>query len=145
MGPTPSELALFACEVQRGARGRVERGVLNEALVAEMLTRTKTTGLGPGISEDGERLRHGGSKTGSSFHLRRLINGDPRRRLFVMTNLGCRVRAGATRSQSPWRERVQVVPGPRNRGESAGRIRRLDVRERYAGTYVFAEMGIEPN
>ena len=113
--------------------------MLNEALAREMLTPDEDNwGLGPGISEDGERFRHGGSNPGFRSTFAAYINGDDG--VFVMTNsdAGSRLAneivitvAEAYRWSGPrTTERVPVdLPA--------------DVRERYAGTYVFAEMGIE--
>ncbi|MXX77743.1 MAG: beta-lactamase family protein [Gemmatimonadales bacterium] len=81
---TPSELALYAREMQRAWRGTSTR-VLGEALAREMLTPDADDwGLGPAISEDGERFRHGGSNQGFRCTFAAYIDGDDG--VFVMTN-----------------------------------------------------------
>ena len=81
---TPSELALYAREVQRAWKGESTR-VLGEALAREMLTPDADDwGLGPAISEDGERFRHGGSNQGFRCTFAAYIDGDDG--VFVMTN-----------------------------------------------------------
>ena len=81
---TPSELALYAREVQRAWRGESTR-VLGQALAREMLTPDADDwGLGPAISADGERFRHGGSNQGFRCTFAAYIDGDDG--VFVMTN-----------------------------------------------------------
>ena len=81
---TPSELALYAREMQRAWNGESTR-VLGEALAREMLTPDADDwGLGPAISEDGERFRHGGSNQGFRCTFAAYIDGDDG--VFVMTN-----------------------------------------------------------
>ena len=81
---TPSELALYAREMQRAWKGESTR-VLGEALAREMLTPDADDwGLGPAISEDGERFRHGGSNQGFRCTFAAYIDGDDG--VFVMTN-----------------------------------------------------------
>ena len=81
---TPSELALYAREMQRAWKGESTR-VLGEALAREMLTPDADDwGLGPAISEDGERFRHGGSNQGFRCTFAAHIDGDDG--VFVMTN-----------------------------------------------------------
>ena len=81
---TPSELALYAREMQRAWRGESDL-VLGEALAREMLTPDADDwGLGPAISEDGERFRHGGSNQGFRCTFAAYIEGDDG--VFVMTN-----------------------------------------------------------
>ncbi|MCY3599348.1 MAG: serine hydrolase [Gemmatimonadetes bacterium] len=81
---TPSELALYAREMQRAWRGE-STGVLGEALAREMLTPDADDwGLGPAISGDGERFRHGGSNQGFRCTFAAYIDGD--NGVFVMTN-----------------------------------------------------------
>ena len=135
---TPSELALFACEVQR-ARGGESTRVLNEALAREMLTPDEDNwGLGPGISEDGERFRHGGSNPGFRSTFAAYINGDDG--VFVMTN---------SDAGSGLAHEIAITVAEAYRWSGPRTAKRVpvdlpaDVRERYAGTYVFAELGIE--
>ena len=81
---TPSELALYAREMQRAWKGESTR-VLGEALAREMLTPDADDwGLGPAISQDGERFRHGGSNQGFRCTFAAHIDGDDG--VFVMTN-----------------------------------------------------------
>ncbi|MXW65610.1 MAG: beta-lactamase family protein [Gemmatimonadales bacterium] len=81
---TPSELALYAREMQHAWKGESTR-VLGEALAREMLTPDADDwGLGPAISEDGERFRHGGSNQGFRCTFAAYIDGDDG--VFVMTN-----------------------------------------------------------
>jgi len=81
---TPSELALYAREIQRAWKGESTR-MLGEALAREMLTPdVDDWGLGPAISEDGERFRHGGSNQGFRCTFAAYIDGDDG--VFVMTN-----------------------------------------------------------
>ena len=81
---TPSELALYAREMQRAWKGESTL-VLGEALAREMLTPDADDwGLGPAISEDGERFRHGGSNQGFRCTFAAYIDGDDG--VFVMTN-----------------------------------------------------------
>lgn len=81
---TPSELARYAREVQRAFAG-ASTSVLGTALVREMLTADESGwGLGPAISEDGERFRHGGSNRGFRGTFTAAIAGDYG--VFVMTN-----------------------------------------------------------
>ena len=81
---TPSELALYARDMQRARKGESAR-VLGEALAREMLTPDADDwGLGPAISEDGERFRHGGSNQGFRSTFAAYIDGDDG--VFVMTN-----------------------------------------------------------
>ena len=81
---TPSELALYARDMQRAWRGESDL-VLGEALAREMLTPDADDwGLGPAISEDGERFRHGGSNQGFRCTFAAYIEGDDG--VFVMTN-----------------------------------------------------------
>ena len=134
---TPSELALYAREVQRAWRGESVR-VLGEALAREMLTPDEDSwGLGPSISEDGERFRHGGSNQGFRSTLIAHIDGDDG--VFVMTN---------SDSGSELANEIAVTvanacgwSGPRPR-ELVPVDLAADVRERYGGTYVVAERGI---
>ena len=81
---TPGELARYAREVQRARRGESGR-VLCSGLVREMLTPDEDDwGLGPAISEDGERFRHGGSNRGFRSTFSASIAGGEG--VFVMTN-----------------------------------------------------------
>ena len=135
---TPSELALYAAEVQRAWRGESGR-VLGETLAREMLTPDEDDwGLGPGISGDGERFRHGGSNQGfRSTFAARIDGGDG---VFVMTNsdsgAGLANEIAITVADAyGW-----TGPGPRELvpvDPAAG------VLARYVGTYVAAERGIE--
>ena len=71
-------------EMQRAWKGESTR-VLGEALAREMLTPDADDwGLGPAISEDGERFRHGGSNQGFRCTFAAYIDGDDG--VFVMTN-----------------------------------------------------------
>lgn len=135
---TPSELALYAREVQRAWRGESAR-VLTEALAREMLTPDEDSwGLGPGISEDGERFRHGGSNQGFRSTFTAYIDGDDG--VFVMTN---------SDSGSDLAREVAITVADAY-GWSGPRPRELvpvdlaaEVRGRYVGTYVVPERGIE--
>ena len=81
---TPSELALYAREMQRAWKGESTR-VLGEALAREDAdARRGRLGAGPAISEDGERFRHGGSNQGFRCTFAAYIDGDDG--VFVMTN-----------------------------------------------------------
>ena len=110
---TPGELALYAREVQRAWRGESAR-VLTETLAREMLTPDEDGwGLGPGISEDGERFRHGGSNQGFRSTFAAYIDGDDRS--LRNDELRFRVRTGARKSRSRWRTRTDGPgPGPGN-------------------------------
>ena len=135
---TPSELALYASEVQRALRGESPR-VLSEALAREMLTPDEDNwGLGPEISEDGERFQHGGSNPGFRCTFAAYINGDDG--VFVMTNSD----AGSQLANEIAITVAQAYrwSGPRT-AERVPVDLPADVRGRYVGTYVFAEMGIE--
>ena len=135
---TPSELALYAGEVQRAWRGESAR-VLDGVLAREMLTPDQDNwGLGPGISEDGERFRHGGSNQGFRSTFAAAIAGDDG--VFVMTNSD----AGSLLAN----EIAMTVAdaygwsGPRP-AERVPVELPADVRERYVGMYAVAETGIE--
>ena len=135
---TPSELALYASEVQRAWRGESTR-VLGETLARAMLTPDEDNwGLGPGISEDGERFQHGGSNQGFRSTFAAHIDGDDG--VFVMTNSN----AGA-----PLANEIAITvaeaygwSGPRT-AERVPVDLPAGVRGRYVGTYVVAETGIE--
>ena len=134
---TPSELALYAGEVQRAWRG--ESGVLGGVLAREMLTPDPDNwGLGPGISEDGARFRHGGSNQGFRSTFAAAIDGDDG--VFVMTN---------SDTGSPLANEIAITvadaygwSGPRP-AERVPVELPADVRERYVGTYVVGETDIE--
>ena len=134
---TPSELALYAREVQRAWRGESAR-VLGGTLAREMLTPDEDSwGLGPSISEDGERFRHGGSNQGFRSTLIAHIDGDDG--VFVLTN---------SDSGSELANEIAITVADAY-GWSGPRPRELvpvdlaaDVRERYGGTYMVAERGI---
>jgi len=134
---TPSELALYAGEVQRASRG--ESRVLGGVLAREMLTPDPDDwGLGPGISEDGERFRHGGSNQGFRSTFAAAIDGDDG--VFVMTN---------SDAGSPLANQIAITvaeaygwSGPRP-AERVPVDLPADARERYVGTYVVAEREIE--
>ena len=135
---TPSELALYAREVQRAWRGDSTQ-VLDGVLAREMLTPDQDDwGLGPGISEDGERFRHGGSNQGFRSTFAAAIAGDDG--VFVMTNSD----AGSLLAN----EIAMTVAdaygwsGPRP-AERVPVELPADVRERYVGTYAVAESEIE--
>ena len=135
---TPSELALYASEVQRAWRGESTR-VLGGVLAREMLTPDQDDwGLGPGISEDGERFRHGGSNQGFRSTFAAFIDGDDG--VFVMTN---------SDAGSPLAAEIAMTvaeaygwSGPRP-AERVPIDLPADVRERYVGTYAVAERDIE--
>lgn len=135
---TPSELVLYASEVQRAWRGESAR-VLDGVLAREMLTPDQDDwGLGPGISEDGERFRHGGSNQGFRSTFAAAIDGDDG--VFVMTN---------SDAGSPLANEIAITvaeaygwSGPRP-AERVPVELPAEVRERYAGTYVVAERNIE--
>ncbi len=135
---TPSELALYAREVQRARRGESAL-VLTEALAREMLTPDEDNwGLGPGISEDGERFRHGGSNQGFRSTFAAYIDGDDG--VFVMTN---------SDSGSELAREIAITVADMY-GWSGPRPRELvpvdlaaEVRGRYVGTYVAAGRRIE--
>ena len=131
---TPSELALYAAEVQR-AWGGESTLVLGSVLAREMLTPDQDDwGLGPGISEDGERFRHGGSNQGFRSTFAAAIDGDDG--VFVMTN---------SDAGSPLANEVAMTvaeaygwPGPRPVERVPVELP-AEVRERYVGTYAVAE------
>ena len=135
---TPSELALYAREMQRAWKGESTR-VLGEAVAREMLTPDEDDwGLGPSISQDGERFRHGGSNQGFRCTFAAYIDGDDG--VFVMTNsdsgsqLASEVAitvAHAYRWSGPLSDEKVPVEVP------------ADVREQYLGTYVAPELGAE--
>ena len=135
---TPSELALYAGEVQRAWRGESSH-VLGEALVRAMLTPDEDNwGLGPGISEDGERFQHGGSNPGFRSTFAAYIDGDDG--VFVMTN---------SDAGSPLANEIAVTVAA-TYGWSGPRIAErvpvslpAEVRGQYVGTYVVAETGVE--
>ena len=135
---TPSELALYAAEVQRAWSGDSTR-VLDGVLAREMLTPDQDDwGLGPGISEDGRRFRHGGSNQGFRSTFSAAIDGDDG--VFVMTN---------SDAGSPLANEIAITvaeaygwSGPRP-AERAPVELPADIRERYVGTYVVAERDIE--
>lgn len=135
---TPTELALYAREVQRARRGDSAR-VLTETLAREMLTPDEDSwGLGPGISEDGERFRHGGSNQGFRSTFMAYIDDDDG--VFVMTN---------SDSGSDLAREIAITVAD-TYGWSGPRPRELvpvdlaaELRGRYVGTYVVAERGIE--
>lgn len=135
---TPSELALYAGEVQRAWRGTSAR-VLSETLTKAMLTPDRDDwGLGPGISGDGERFRHGGSNQGFRSTFAATIDGDDG--VFVMTN---------SDAGSPLAGEIAITvadaygwSGPRP-AERVPVELPAAVRERYVGTYVVPERDIE--
>ena len=135
---TPSELALYAAEVQRAWRGDSTR-VLGGVLAREMLTPDEDNwGLGPAISEDGERFRHGGSNQGFRSTFAAAIDGDDG--VFVMTN---------SDAGSPLANEIAITvaeaygwSGPRP-AERVPVELPADVRERYVGTYAVVGNGIE--
>ena len=135
---TPSELALYAREMQRAWRGESTR-VLGEALVREMLTPDEDDwGLGPAISADGERFRHGGSNQGFRCTFAAYIDGDDG--VFVMTN---------SDSGSPLATEIAATvahaygwSGPLSEEKVPVEVP-ADVREQYLGTYVAPELGAE--
>ena len=134
---TPSELALYAREVQRAWRGDSAK-VLGQALAREMLTadrddRGLNWGLGPAISEDGERFRHGGSNRGFRSTFAATIAGDDG--VFVMTN---------SDAGSPLARQIAMTvaeaygwSGPRP-AERVPVELPVAVRERLVGTYAVA-------
>ena len=134
---TPSELALYAGEVQRASRG--ESRVLGGVLAREMLTPDPDDwGLGPGISEDGERFRHGGSNQGFRSTFAAAIEGDDG--VFVMTN---------SDAGSPLANEIAITVADAYGWSGPRPVERVpvdlpaDVRERYVGTYVVPETEIE--
>ncbi|MDE2711526.1 MAG: serine hydrolase [Acidobacteriota bacterium] len=135
---TPSELALYAAEVQRAWRGESAR-VLGGVLAREMLTPDEDNwGLGPAISGDGERFRHGGSNRGFRSTFAAAIDGN--HGVFVMTN---------SDAGSPLANEIAITvaeaygwSGPRP-AERVPVDLPAEVRERYVGTYVVAESDIE--
>ena len=135
---TPSELVRYAREVQRAWRGESAR-VLGEALAREMLTPNEDGwGLGPAVSEDAERFRHGGSNQGFRSTFTAYIDGDDG--VFVMTN---------SDSGSELANEIAITvadaygwSGPRP-AERVPVDLAAEVRERYVGTYVVTERGIE--
>ena len=135
---TPSELALYAREVQRAWRGEPGR-VLGDALTREMLTADENSwGLGPAISEDAERFRHGGSNQGFRAMFTAFIEEDDG--VFVMTNSDsgfelAREIAITVADAYGW-------SGPRP-AEWVPVDLAAEVLERYVGTYVVAEREIE--
>ncbi|WP_420633317.1 serine hydrolase domain-containing protein [Candidatus Palauibacter sp.] len=135
---TPSELALYAREIQRAWKGESTR-VLGEALAREMLTPDADDwGLGPAISEDGERFRHGGSNQGFRSTFAAYIDGDDG--VFVMTNSdsGSQLAAEiATTLAHAYR-----WSGPLSEEKVPVEVA-AEVRERYVGTYVAPELGAE--
>lgn len=135
---TPSELALYASEVQRAWRG-VSSRVLGEALTREMLAPDEDNwGLGPGISEDGERFRHGGSNQGFRSTFTATIDGDDG--VFVMTNSDA-----GSRLANEFAITVAAAygwSGPRP-AERVPVELPAEARERFVGTYVAAERDIE--
>lgn len=135
---TPSELALYAAEVQRAWRGESAR-VLDGVLAREMLTPDRDDwGLGPGISEDGERFRHGGSNQGFRSTFAAAIAGDDG--VFVMTNsdAGSRLAAEIAITVAD----AYGWSGPRPAERTPIELP-ADVRERYVGTYAVAGREIE--
>lgn len=81
---TPSDLARYAMEVQRAARGESDR-ILSQAMTREMLTSNEDNqGLGPAIDTSGPMFRHGGSNAGFRANFAAYI--DEGRGAFVMTN-----------------------------------------------------------
>ena len=135
---TPSELALYAAEVQRAWRGDSAR-VLNGVLAREMLTPDPDDwGLGPGISEDGERFRHGGSNQGFRSTFAAAIDGADG--VFVMTN---------SDAGSPLANEIAITVADAYGWSGPRPVERVpvdlpaDVRERYVGTYVVPETEIE--
>ncbi len=135
---TPGELALYGREVQRAWSGESAR-VLGEALTREMLTPNENHwGLGPAVSEDAERFRHEGSNQGFRSLFTAYIEGDDG--VFVMTN---------SDSGSELAREIAITvadaygwSGPRA-VERAPVDLAAEVRERYVGTYVVSELGVE--
>ncbi|WP_419950244.1 serine hydrolase domain-containing protein [Candidatus Palauibacter sp.] len=135
---TPSELALYAREMQRAWRGESTR-VLGQALVRAMLTPDEDDwGLGPAISADGERFQHGGSNQGFRCTFAAYIDGDDG--VFVMTN---------SDSGSPLAAQIAATvahaygwSGPLSEEKVPVEVS-AEVRERYLGTYVAPELGAE--
>lgn len=135
---TPSELALYAREMQRARRGESSL-VLGEALARAMLTPDEDDwGLGPAISADGDRFQHGGSNQGYRCTFAATIDGDDG--VFVMTNsdsggqLASEIAVTVAHAygwSGPLAEEKVPVEVP------------ADVRERYEGTYVAPELGAE--
>ena len=135
---TPSELALYATEVQRAWRGESTR-VLGGVLAREMLTPDPDNwGLGPGISEDGERFRHGGSNQGFRSTFAAAIDGDDG--VFVMTN---------SDAGSPLANEIAITVAEAYGWSGPRPAERVPVdlpaaaRERYVGTYAVAGSEIE--
>ena len=135
---TPSELALYAAEVQRAWRGDSAR-VLDGVLAREMLTPDQDHwGLGPGISEDGERFRHGGSNQGFRSTFAAAIAGN--HGVFVMTN---------SDAGSPLANEIAMTvaeaygwSGPRP-AERVPVDLPAEIRERYVGAYLVAGSDVE--
>ena len=135
---TPSELALYALEVQRAWRGESTR-VLDEAVAREMLTPDDDDwGLGPAISQDGERFRHGGSNQGFRSTFAAYIDGDDG--VFVMTN---------SDAGSPLANEIAVTVAEAYGWSGPRPTERVPVElspellGRYVGTYAVAEREIE--
>ena len=135
---TPSELALYAREMQRARRGESDR-VLGEALVREMLTPDADDwGLGPAISEDGERFRHGGSNQGFRCTFTAYIDGGDG--VFVMTNSDSGGQLAAEIATTV--AHAYGWSGPLSDEKVPVEVP-AEVRERYLGTYVAPELGAE--
>ena len=137
---TPGELALYAREVQRAWSGASER-VLGGALAREMLTPDQDDwGLGPAVSEDGKRFRHGGSNQGFRSTFSATIDGDDG--VFVMTNSD----AGSSLALQIAITVADVYgwSGPQPVERVPAELP-LAARERFLGTYAVAgsETGIE--
>ena len=135
---TPSELALYAAEVQRAWRGESAR-VLDGAVARAMLTPDADDwGLGPAISGDGERFRHGGSNQGFRSTFTAYIDGDDG--VFVMTN---------SDGGSPLANEIALTVAEAYGWSGPRAMERVPVelsaesRRRYAGTYAAAEGGTE--
>jgi CubicO group peptidase (beta-lactamase class C family) len=134
---TPSDLARYALEVQRAARG--DSDVLSQETARAMLTPDPLSGhgLGPALDMDGPIFSHGGSNEG--FRCSFIAYIDDGRGIFVMTNSDNGAPLAAQIMFAIAEEYGWPMPKPSERVPVELDAAAL---ERWTGEYAVPEMGI---
>ncbi len=136
---TPSDLARFAIEVRKEARGESDR-VVDQKLARQMLTRQKDDyGLGLGLSGEGDRLHlgHGGANEGYRCDFQMYLNSGDGAAIMTNSDNGSSLSAEVFRSIAAaygWPDFKPVVK----------KVTRLDTAtlKKYTGEYQLGEMKI---